>query len=91
MGFGFLSDKNIIKSKLDDKDHRKNWSNKQINRWNKFKYSFKGIQVKYSKNLSEFSLLFCKSFSFDYIIPGMLSLTDINTNLKIFKKKYKKI
>ena len=87
LGFGFLSDKNIIKSKLDDTDHRKNWSNKQINRWNKFKYSFKGVQVKYSKNLSEFSLLFCKSFSFDYIIPGILSLTDIDTNLNIFKKK----
>jgi aryl-alcohol dehydrogenase-like predicted oxidoreductase len=88
LAFGFLTDNKIIKSDLQTNDHRKKWSNNQFNAWNNFKYLYFLFQKKYKeKNLSDFALRFCNSFNFDFIIPGMMNLNEINKNIKVFKRK----
>lgn len=88
MGFGFLSNKDISKKNLSKGDHRLNWSSKQFKNWNFYKKFFSYYQIKYKlNNLSDLALLFCISHNFQYVIPGMMSFSDIKKNINVSRLK----
>lgn len=88
MGFGFLSNRDINKKNLSKGDHRLNWSSKQFKNWNFFKKFFSYYQIKYKlENLSDLALLFCMSHNFEYVIPGMMSFSDIKKNINVSRLK----
>lgn len=89
--FGFLSDGLIIKNKLNRNDHRRKfWPKTQFDRWNENKNLFNYYKKKYRINkLSIFAILFCLSYKFDYVIPGIMSDKQLRENLRA--SRFKKI
>tara|TARA_B100000941_G_C28433416_1_gene515544 strand:+ start:35 stop:628 length:594 start_codon:yes stop_codon:yes gene_type:complete len=89
--FGFLSDGLILKNKLNRNDHRRKfWPKTQFDRWNENKNLFNYYKKKYRiNNLSIFAILFCLSYKFDYVIPGIMSDKQLRENLKA--SRFKKI
>lgn len=87
--FGFLTDNLIDKKSLEKQDHRKKfWSIKQFAKWNTYKFLFNDFKKKYKINsLSVFSILFCLSYKFDYVIPGIMSKNQIVENLSATKAR----
>jgi aryl-alcohol dehydrogenase-like predicted oxidoreductase len=82
--FGFLTGKDLVKAKLDKKDHRKLfWSDKQFDLWNKSKNYFIDF---YNRNnyadFSQFALHFCLSYNFNFVIPGIMNSKDLDLNIK---------
>lgn len=88
LSFGFLSDNIIKKKELYKHDHRKYYPNSQFKAWTKLKNKFLPYKTKYKFNsFSDFALSFCLSYNFDYVIPGMMNIHEINKNVDIQSKK----
>jgi len=91
LAFGFLTNSGINIKKLQKGDHRLYWPKYQIDAWNIGRKLFFPFRDKYHfKDLSDLALSFCLSHKFNYVIPGMYSLNDLNKNIKIINKKIKK-
>ena len=89
--FGFLSSKIKRKKQFKKFDHRKRWSQDQIDRWNfgrKLFFKKKPGEI----TMSQFSLNFCKSFkSVKCVIPGAMNEAQLKDNFETsFKSKFKK-
>lgn len=93
LAFGFLSSEK--KKKLFSKtDHRKRWSNEQIDKWN---FGRKLFLLEKPKNItmSQFAINFCKSFDgVTSVIPGATTVDQVienykTTKIKFFTKKFK--
>ena len=85
LNFGFLASKDYIKSDFTNFDHRKNWSNEQIENWNLYKKVFWFFSNKYKyKEFSHFALKYVISNKIiDFVIPGMLSKEEIHSNVNV--------
>lgn len=89
--FGFLSDNIIKKKELYKHDHRKYYPNSQFRAWTKLKDKFSSFKIKYKfESFSDFALSFCLSHNFDYVIPGMMNIREIDQNIDIQNKKISK-
>jgi aryl-alcohol dehydrogenase-like predicted oxidoreductase len=86
--FGFLSDKKILKKNLSKDDHRKYYPNAQFKVWTKLKNHFIKYKDDYNHtSYSDFALHYCLSNGFNYVIPGMMEISEIKENVKINKIK----
>ena len=88
--FGFLSDNIIKKKELYKHDHRKYYPNSQFKAWTRLKDKFSSFKIKYKfESFSDFALSFCLSHNFDYVIPGMMSIREIDQikNQSIYRRK----
>ena len=83
--FGFLTDKKLKKKNMSKNDHRKNYPIEQFRRWEEGMNYFRNFLKK--DNYLKFALNFCLSHKFQYVIPGMMSTNDIDSNLIISKSK----
>ena len=82
--FGYLVN-NVKFKKLD---HRKKWSNKQIAIWNKGRLSFLKIIKRKNLKSASLALLFATYHpSIITVIPGMMSIYEINQALEFLKLK----
>ena len=87
----FLSDNIIKKKELYKHDHRKYYPNSQFKAWTRLKDKFSSFKIKYKfESFSDFALSFCLSHNFDYVIPGMMSIREIDQNIDIQNKKISK-
>ncbi len=88
--FGFLTnliDENYV---FIDSDHRKRWSKEQVISWVNGRKSLEKIFLKhgYAQPIQILALKFCMSFDFvSHVIPGMLSIDEVNQNLKALEVK----
>jgi aryl-alcohol dehydrogenase-like predicted oxidoreductase len=86
--FGFLSDKKILKKNLSKDDHRKYYPNTQFKVWTRLKEHFIKYKNEYNhSSYSDFALHYCLSQGFDYVIPGMMEVSEIKENIEINKIK----
>ena len=82
--FGYLASP----VKLKKRDHRKKWSKKQIKMWNFGREAFSKISKKRNINSIDLALLYSTHHkSIKTVIPGMMTIKEINQNLKFLKEK----
>ena len=82
LAFGFLSGNIDLRKLKIPKDHRKHWSNKQLNLWNNGYKKFSKTRKDYNLNPAQFAINFCSSFKeIQTTIPGMMTRKDVIENI----------
>lgn len=81
LSFGFLTGCYPEVDKLDPKDHRRNWSSEQVERWNRAPGLFlPALKLSASETAAQAALRFCLSYPIASAIPGMLTPQQVEEN-----------
>jgi len=80
--FGFLTGQYADKNKLTESDHRRRWSQEQIDLWNKASALFrKAVMGPLGQTPAQAALRFCLSHAaVSTVIPGMLTVSQVEEN-----------